>query len=202
MGLLSIIRRLGAPPDVGNETWDAALAALPILDRLSLAELERLRRLSARFLADKRLEPALGLVLDETMRVIIAAQACLAVLNLGLGSYRGWRSVIVYPGEFKVRGHDVDEAGVVHEFEDVRAGESWHSGPAVLSWADVEVSGQCDGYNVVIHEMAHKLDMLDGADNGRPPLHWGMDSARWSRVFGEAYRDLENRVTDAPPDPG
>ena len=64
----------------------------------------------------------------------------------------------------------------------------------ILSWADVEAGQERDGYNVVIHELAHKLDMLDGAANGCPPLHAGMSPQRWAAVFSAAYDDLCRRV--------
>lgn len=74
------------------------------------------------------------------------------------------------------------------------SGEAWEQGPVILSWADVEAGHQRDGFNVVIHELAHKLDMLDGSANGHPPLHAGMSDSRWARVFTNAYRDMVRRV--------
>ena len=109
---------------------------------------------------------------------IIALQACLLTLQLDEASYRGWSEIILYPDEFLRDLEEIDEAGVVHRSRDILAGESWHGGPLVLSIADVETSGQADGVNVVLHEFAHKLDMLNGDANGFPPLHRGMDAAR------------------------
>ena len=73
-------------------------------------------------------------------------------------------------------------------------GESWLAGPVILSWADAERRGEAQGYNVVIHEFAHKLDMLNGDANGYPPLHAGMSRDEWTRVFDAAYRDFCKRV--------
>ena len=188
---------------IDEADWAAVLERLPILDPLDDGERERLRGLAARFVAGKSIEPVLGQRVGAVDAAVIAAQACLPVLALGLGldAYRSWRTVVVYPAGFVSRGHEVDEAGVEHRWEEERSGESWLGGPLVLSLEDVEASGCGDGYNVVIHEVAHKLDMLDGDANGRPPLHPGMDAAAWSRDFTAAFEDLNRRLEagETPP---
>jgi Mlc titration factor MtfA (ptsG expression regulator) len=103
---------------------------------------------------------------------------------------------VVYPAGFLARGRYVDEAGVVHEYAEDRAGEAWLQGPVILSFEDIRASRERDGHNVVLHEMAHKLDMLDGDANGRPPLHPGMDPKRWYEDFSAAFESL-NRCLDA-----
>jgi hypothetical protein len=128
------------------------------------------------------------------MRVCIAVQACMLILNLGLDYYRGWVEVIVYPDEFVAEYEYMDEHGIVHRVEEPMSGESWLAGPVILSWADTQLRGDGHGYNVVIHEFAHKLDMLNGDANGFPPLHRGMNAAAWARDFGSAYEDLCARV--------
>lgn len=153
--------------------------------------LARLRELSLLFLHEKSIEPAQGLELTDAMRVRIAALACRPVLELGLDHYDGFRSVIVYPGEFLVRNREHhDEAGVVHTADDLLSGEAWEQGPVVLSWHDVTASGQGEGYDVVAHEFAHKLDALDGAVNGMPPLHRGQRPDDWAEAFQHAYDAL------------
>ena len=186
---------------IDEADWAAVLERLPVLDPLDDGERGRLRDLAARFVAEKSIEPVLGQRVGAVDAAVIAAQACLPVLDLGLDAYRSWRTVVVYPAGFVARGHEVDEAGVAHEWEEERSGESWLGGPVVLSLEDVEASGCGDGYNVVIHEMAHKLDMLDGDANGRPPLHRGMDVAAWSGDFTAAFDDLSRRIEagDTPP---
>lgn len=166
------------------------LDTFPTLAALDATTASRLRDLAVRFLREKSIEPVQGLALDETALTTVAALACLPVLELGLGSYTGWTSVIVYPGGFLARGHDVDEAGVVHEFAEPRSGEAWLDGPVILSWEDIAASRQLDGYNVIIHEMAHKLDMLNGDANGFPPLRMGMDAKAWHGALSEAFEDL------------
>lgn len=181
-------------PTVTDGTWGAVRRSWPILATLSASDSVKLRALVDAFLGSKSLEGAGGFDLDEESRVVVAAQACVPILELGMEAYAGWRSVIVYPGGFVSRGSSVDEMGVEHEWEEARSGESWSHGPVVLSWEDVAASGHLEGYNVVIHEMAHKLDMLNGDANGFPPLHAGMDGAAWHRAFSAAYEDLCTRV--------
>ena len=179
---------------VTDQAWRSVRRSLPILATLSEPDAAKLRALTDAFLHSKSLEGSGGFELDEESRVVVAAQACVPILELGIEAYTGWRSVIVYPGEFVSRGTSVDEAGVEHEWEEARSGESWSHGPIVLSWEDVAASGHLEGYNVVIHEMAHKLDMLNGDANGFPPLHAEMDGATWYQVFSEAFEDLGARV--------
>ena len=181
-------------PAVTDAAWQKARRSLPILATLTEPDAETLRTLTDSFVRTKTLEGAGGFELDEESNVVVAAQACIPILGLGIDAYAGWRSVIVYPGGFVSRGTSVDEMGIEHEWEEARSGESWFQGPVVLSWEDVEASGRLEGYNVVIHEMAHKLDMLNGDANGFPPLHAEMDGAVWYRVFSDAYEDLSARV--------
>lgn len=181
-----------AIPDAG---WQAAIAAVPALARLTVADRERLRELTLLFLHEKRLEPAIGFALDDAMRIRIAALACLPVLNLGLDCYAGFVAVVVHPDEFIIRDRTIeDEGGVVHVGDDVLTGEAWDHGPVVLSWRDVLASGRGDGYNVVVHEFAHKLDMLAGEPDGIPPLHSGMRIAEWRAAFDAAYEDLVDQL--------
>lgn len=170
--------------------WRTAVSALPLLRGLADEELARLRELATLFLHEKEVVAAGGYSMDEAVRLKIAAQACLPILNLGLDYYAGWVSVIVYPDEFVPEYEYTDEAGVVHLARDPMIGESWERGPVILSGADVERSGERDGVNVVIHELAHKLDMLNGAPDGFPPLHRGMERAAWARAFTAAFGDF------------
>lgn len=181
-----------AAPD--GAAWEAVLAHYPFLRALDEDERARLRRWSVLFLDAKQLQGAAGLELDEAMKLAIAAQACLPILNLDLEYYAGWSEVIVYPGAFMPRVEYADPSGVVHVERPVRTGEAWLRGPVILSWAHA-ASGD-DGGHVVIHEFAHKLDMLDGAPNGCPPLHRGMNRAAWSAALGGAYEDFRRRVDD------
>jgi MtfA peptidase len=134
------------------------------------------------------------LVVTGEMRVTIAAQACILILNLDLDYYDGWVEVIVYPGGFVRDFKYIDEDGVAHHAREPASGESWLGGPVILSWEDAATVEPDLGYNVVIHEFAHKLDMLNGDANGFPPLHANMSREAWSEVFSEAYADFCSRV--------
>ena len=174
--------------------FDAAVNRLPILYGLNPGERGRLRESASLFLQDKTFSAAGGAEIDEAILLLIALQACLLTLNLDENSYRGWNEIILYPEAFFRQREEVDQAGVVHRSRDILAGESWHGGPLVLSMTSVIESGYADGVNVVLHEFAHKLDMLNGAANGFPPLHRGMDAAGWAADFNMAYADLSARV--------
>jgi Mlc titration factor MtfA (ptsG expression regulator) len=176
------------------DAFQTAAGRLPILHGLMPDELRRLHEAASLFIHDKTFSAAGGADVDDTTQLGIALQACLLTLNLTEDSYRGWSEIILYPDEFLRHREEMDEAGVVHHSRDILAGESWHGGPLVLSLADVASSGRADGVNVVLHEFAHKLDMLNGDANGFPPLHRGMNAAAWARDFSSAYEDLCARV--------
>lgn len=185
-----ILERHAIPPDA----FDATLAGLPILRGLDASEQTRLREAASLFIHDKMFSASGGANVDDAIQRVIALQACLLTLNLDEASYRGWSEIILYPDEFLRDLEEIDAAGVVHRSRDILAGESWHGGPLVLSLAAVASSGLPDGVNVVLHEFAHKLDMLNGNANGFPPLHRGMNAASWARDFSAAYADLCARV--------
>jgi Mlc titration factor MtfA (ptsG expression regulator) len=188
-------RQVLASAAISDALWSATIAASPVLARLDAESERRLRDLTLLFLHEKHFEAAGGLVLDDSMKTRIAALACLLILELGIDSYDGFVSVIVYPDEFLVRDREyVDEDGVVHSSDDVLSGEAWEQGPVILAWKEVEASGHGDGFNVVAHEFAHKLDLLDGSFDGMPPLHAEMRAQDWIGAFQAAYEDLHARL--------
>lgn len=174
-----------------DEFWRGALQALPFVQRYSDAELIRLRELVVLFLHAKSIVGAKDFNVTPFMRAVIALQACVLILNLDLDYYQGWEGVVVYPGEFLVELEHQDEAGVIHKAREPIAGEAWERGPVILSWQDVRPSSTM---NVVIHEFAHKLDMLNGAADGFPLLHAEMSRQRWADVFTRAYEDFCRRL--------
>lgn len=149
---------------------------------------ENLRALTAIFLQRKAITPVAGLELDPLARMQLAALCCLPLLGFGVEGLRGWSQLLVYPEAFRVQRSHVDAAGVLHEYEDELIGESWDSGPLILSWADVQadLADPHAGFCVAIHEMAHKLDALDGAMDGTPPLprSWQRE---WAADFQREY---------------
>ena len=187
-------RRVLAAADTSAGAWSQPWGRLPLLRGLDGDASRRLRELAALFLAEKALEPAGGMQIEPWMGQELALQASLPVLELGPDWHTGWVSVVVYPDTFVSEFETQDEAGVVHHIREPRGGESWQRGPLILSWADVKASRAADGYNVVIHEIAHKLDALGGSLNGMPPLHRGMHRGAWSQAFGSAFADMQRRV--------
>ena len=189
-------RRLLAQAAIPEPMWREALEFLPFLAIYTDAELKRLRELAVVFLADKSIVGARGFEVTPLMRVIIALQACVLVLNLDPRYYDGWESVIVYPDEFIAELEYEDEVGVVHRAQEPLAGEAMPRGPVVLSWPDVEASADWDaaGMNLVIHEFAHKIDMRSGEANGCPPLPPKMPPHVWKRMLTRAFDHFRRRV--------
>lgn len=182
-------RRVDPDAPAFAKTFDA----LPSLARLDGSRRERLFDYAGRFLGDKHFVGAHGLEVDHAMRTTIAQLACWPILDLDYSWLAGWSEVIVYPGGFRARRtHDDDDTGVVHEWDEELAGESWDQGPLILSWEDLclDLAEPGDLQNVVVHEIAHKLDARDGAADGAPPLPRSIDARHWARAFQAAYDDL------------
>jgi Mlc titration factor MtfA (ptsG expression regulator) len=181
--------------------WRRATASWLFMRGVTHDESERLRGICERFLHAKRFAGTHELQVTEEMRVAIAAQACILVLELGEEWYEGWSDIIVYPAQFAPEREFVDEAGVMHVTREPMAGEAWLGGPVILSYEDVALAAdenaRIAGYNVVIHEFAHKLDMRSGEPNGFPPLHKAMSAAKWKKAFSTAYEDFCARVDAA-----
>ena len=187
--MIGLLRRLRRPaPSVDETLWRAMRAGTPWVSALDDARADRLRGLAARFLHQKTITPLAGLDLDDSQRLQLAALCSLPLLEFGEAGLRGWSQLIVYPDAFRVRRTHTDAAGVLHEWEDDLAGEAWDQGPLILSWADVQADlAEPDaGFCVAVHEMAHKLDALDGELDGTPllPARWQRE---WARDFQRAY---------------
>lgn len=181
---------------IPDQLWLQTTGQLVLVKPLNAVEKSRLRVLSTLFIHEKEFSGAQGLQLMPGMKVVIAAQACLAVLNLGLQSFAGWHEIILYPDAFMVNRQHQDESGLVTSENKTLSGEAWDQGPVILSWAEVESDSfqHRPGNNVVIHEFAHKLDMLNGRANGMPPLHPNMPIEAWTESLSEAYQRLTDRV--------
>ena len=192
-------KRIIKQSSITSAQWEAVYARLPLLDRLSTQERRDLQDLAILLLHEKSFSAAHGLILTQPMVLMIALQACLPILHLGLDWYAGWSEIIVYPAGFAPERTLMDEYGVAHRSQHALSGEAWHRGPIVLSWRDAEHAGVVDGDNVVIHEFAHKLDMQNGTANGFPPLHRSMDAAKWASAFSAAFSDFQGRVNAGMP---
>ena len=188
---LYILHRYAIP----HAVWFTVIERLEILHRLTSVEKAHLRELTTLFLHEKRFI-GVGIDLTSEMRTTIAVQICLPILHLGISLLTDWTDVVVYPDAFYVNHNQVDECGVVHQEERLLSGEAWSRGPIVLSWSDIErdISDCHSGHNVVIHEIAHKLDMLDDSSNGIPPLHYHMPIPEWTTSFSDAYAELQRHV--------
>lgn len=190
-------RRAERPAGISPGQWARVEARLPFLDFLAPEDRARLRQLALEFLQLKEFTGAHGFEPDNEVRLSVALQACLLVLNLGLEWYQGWVGIVMYPGDFVIPRREMDEDGVMHEYDDEVAGEAWEGGPVILSWFDRPEDAE--GMNVVVHEFAHKLDMRNGAVDGLPSLHEGMSRSAWATAFGAAYDDLCARVDRGHP---
>jgi Mlc titration factor MtfA (ptsG expression regulator) len=148
------------------------------------------------FVAEKEFVGCAGLEISDDIRVTIAAQACLLLLNRRSDYFPGLRHVLVYPDSFRVQRVHNDSAGVLHEQRQVLSGESWDQGKVILSWHDVLQGAAVtdDGRNVVIHEFAHQLDQEDGQANGLPILGRREVQRRWTEVFTREFELLRSQA--------
>lgn len=175
------------------EQWQAIVArALPPYSSLSEPEQDRLQQLIQLFIAKKRFYGCADLVVTDEIRVTVAAQACLLLLNKGWSVYPKLYSILVYPSAFKVSRQQHRADGTVALAENHLLGESWSNGKVILSWDDVTagVSDFTDGHNVVLHEFAHQLDGASGSTNGAPPLRHNSYKS-WASIFAENFKDLQ-----------
>ncbi|WP_137926052.1 M90 family metallopeptidase [Cupriavidus sp. 2SB] len=196
---------------IPDELWAQTVAALPFVQRYVAEDLTALRELATLFIASKEYSTTHELELTDEMVVSVAVQACVPILKLGIEWYRGWHGIVLYPGEFLIRKTVEDDIGLVHGVEEEASGEAWEHGPVILSWPDVHSPGAgldgdhalpADTYNVVIHEFAHKLDMLDGEPDGVPPfsrvLHPGIDAEAWAESLLAEYDRFADACEQVP----
>ncbi|SDT21053.1 hypothetical protein SAMN05216421_3162 [Halopseudomonas xinjiangensis] len=178
--------------EIPDALWLEALGDWAVYRRYAPDTQARLRELALRLVLRKHVIAAGELDISDAMRLRIAGMAAVPVLELGLDWYDGWQTLIIYDGPFIAEHSWQDEYGIVHEELSERSGEAWYRGPVVLSWEDVLASGR-NGFNVVVHELSHTLDMRREGANGAPPLHAGMDPAAWKRDMQAACDDLARR---------
>lgn len=177
---------------IDDRLFDALLARYRRFGWLDPSQRRALRSHCEKFLRTKALEPVGDFEPSAEQRLALAMQACLPILSLGLDYYREWRGIVLYPTEFLPTHEYMDEDGVVHVERRAESGEALPSGPIVLA-ADEILRDGSDGVNVIVHECAHKLDMINGDANGFPPLHSDMSHAEWTRVFNTAFEELRRR---------
>ena len=182
--------------------WRAILRyRFPAYARLPFPERRELERRVQVFMAEKDFIGCAGQEIDDEVRVTVAAQACLIRLGRRGVDFPQLRSILVYPGAFVVERLRPEPSGVVQETRQALSGESWSQGQVVLSWEDV-LAGAADpddGRNVVIHEFAHQLDQEKGYANGAPLLAGRVRAERWSRVLGDEFARLRERLAYGDP---
>lgn len=161
-----------------------------MLGRLPEADVAELYGHIQVFLSEKRFEGCAGFEVTEEVRVTIAAQACLLLLHRDTDYFPSTQTIMVYPDEFEVEvAETAGDDWIVTEYTEDRSGESWDYGPIVLSWRDVVESShpEAAGYNVVIHEFSHQLDLENGEIDGVPGLPDADAFARWKENFTLAW---------------
>ena len=164
-------------------------------------ERRRLEDLIKVFIAEKHFEGCAGLAITDEIKVTIAAQACILLLNLHHNYYDRLVSIVVYPDSFVFEQDEAGLAGTVTSKRNAALGLSSTMGAVVLSWIDTLEGARNpgDGCNVVFHEFAHQLDQLDGAMDGAPPLDSGAAYREWARVLNAEFQQLHKALeTDVP----
>ena len=169
---------------------------VPLVRRLPVDLQLQLKKHMQVFIAEKAFIGCGGLQVTEDMRVVVAAQACLLLLNRPADYFRNVRQILMYPHPFVVNRTTTDVSGVLQENRQALAGESWSQGQVILSWQDTLEGATIpdDGRNVVIHEFAHQLDQENGKATGAPLPVLGdhhYNAARWQRVMAQAFAQLQ-----------
>ncbi len=188
-------RRLFAQPFPA--LWSDLLnQRLSIYSKLNSNLKEQLHQEIQLFLFDKKIIGCEGLQINEEMKLIIAAQACLLLINHQTNGYRKLRWIYVYPYSFVSKQAEANDAGIVSSHRPNLLGVSWSNGRVILSWDDVEngLYDFSDGHNVTLHEFAHQLDHESGATNGAPVLSKNNSYKAWARVLSGEFEALQKKV--------
>ncbi len=165
---------------------------LPFYEKLSPDEQQQLLDLVRLFLADKTFYGCNGLTISDEIRVTIAAEASLLLLNRPTGIYPRLKHILVYPDAFQAQRPRQNADGTISETQQGLLGESWHHGKIILSWDDVRFGAANihDGHNVTLHEFSHQLDSEDGVSDGTPPLPKNAYQS-WAKVLTQEYQELQ-----------
>ena len=180
------------------EAWAEILSSnIPIYSRLPIALQGQLKRHVKFFIRDKTFYGCDGLTLTDEIRVTIAGQACLLLLNRATNHYYKLHHILVYPSSFVASRSEQSESGVVSQKRTGLLGESWSQGKVILSWDDVIKGAKnfSDGHNVVLHEFAHQLDQESGSTNGAPLLGAQSSYQSWTRVLSGEFEQLQKQAS-------
>ena len=173
--------------------WDDALT-IPVLANLNPDEQSKLVQLADRFLQQKRLVPLQGFELDPLKNARIALLFCLPVLELGIEWLDGFHEVLIYPAPFVVDDEWQDDIGLVHNQRVVQSGQSWQQGPIILNWLDIQDSFDASGFNLIIHEVAHKLDTRNGDRASGVPRIPLREVAGWEHDLHAAMDNIQDEI--------
>jgi len=181
---------------IPDPLWQLTLARFPFLSARSAADLEALRAMATLFLAEKEFTGARGLEVSDEMAVAIAAQACLPALKLGLQWLDRFVGIVVHEDAVVARREIEDEDGVVHAYDEELAGEAMSGGPVMLAWRDVDDAGAsaADGYNLVVHEFAHVIDMRGGITAGLETVDPQSERGAWLHALAEEYERFADAI--------
>lgn len=169
---------------------------VPLFNRLPKALQGELLGHILVFLDEKKFEGAAGLQMDDEIKLTIAAQACILLLNRETDYYSRLYSIIVYPQEFQVPKKVAIDSHHHIESSETHLGESWKTGAVVLSWDHIkkDIHDFKDGSNLILHEFAHQLDQEDGSADGTPRLDRSSHYLTWARVLGREFYNLQSRI--------
>ena len=170
---------------------------LPVYQYLPEALKQQLHQQILRFLYTKHFIGCNGLIITDEIQVVIAAEACLLILNRPNSGYAGLKWIYVYPSVFVAKQAQKNEYGLVSQQKRHLLGESWQNGKVILAWDSVEsgMSNFHDGNNVVLHEFAHQLDQESGQANGAPLLYTKDAYRIWSQVFSQEFNTLQQQLS-------
>ena len=181
---------------LNSQQKDILLRAMPIYRNMAVTERDKLARHIIWFLNEKRFVGCDGLTLTAEMKLIVAADACVLVLNKPWPLYKNVKEILLYPSAYYASHATQDSAGLISYHNTIRQGESWPGGTLVLSWHDVLEGNRLpsDGHNLVFHEFAHQLDQETGKTTGTPLLKNAEQYNEWGLIFSRAYTQLKSQV--------
>ncbi|WP_192458503.1 DgsA anti-repressor MtfA [Musicola keenii] len=173
--------------------WRQALS-IPLMAPLEESEHQRIVMVAKQFLRQKRLVPLQGLVLDELMAKRIALLFALPVMELGIEWLDGFYDVLIHPAPFEVEGEWMDDNGLIHSGASIQSGQSWDQGPVILNWQEIQDSFDLSGFNLVIHEVAHKLDLRGNGHVSGVPAMPLREVALWEQHLHAAMDELREEI--------
>jgi len=183
--------------------WHQSIAQMPLMQRYTNSQKMHLRLLAGQILNQKNIQPVNGFYLSDAMRITMATQAAILLFGFenpeqdaGLAWIRNWQHILVYPTPFhNGRQTTFNIQGVMDSWGGFESGETQYQGGLIINWQDDQPHPLRKHANqVLMHEMAHKLDMLDGDTNGHPPLHSNMNQQTWFDVFSHAFKRLNTQL--------